>query len=139
MSNLYKKYLSLKIEDSDSFYLFESGIFYIFISEDAKVMSKVLNLKLSNLNSFIEKCGFPASHLEKYLSRLSVMNYNIKIVTTSSFLAYTQKDYLTNNKVKVLMKTLANIKSDNLSISQAYDLINDISEKAQNIIREIEK
>lgn len=139
MSNLYKKYLSLKIEDSDSFYLFESGIFYIFISEDAKVMSKVLNLKLSNLNYFIEKCGFPASHLEKYLSRLSVMNYNIKIVTTSSFLAYTQKDYLTNNKVKVLMKTLANIKSDNLSISQAYDLINDISEKAQNIIREIEK
>ena len=35
MSTLYKKYLSLKIEDGDYFYLFENGIFYIFIGDDA--------------------------------------------------------------------------------------------------------
>lgn len=139
MSNLYKKYLSLKIEDSNSFYLFENGLFYIFISEDAKLMSKVLNLKLVSLNSLVEKCGFPASHLDKYLSRLSGLEYNVKIVTSSSFLAYKQKDYFTNTKAKQLLKKISNITSDELSISQAYELIDDISQEARSIIKEIEQ
>ena len=82
MSNLYKKYLSLKIENSENFYLFESGIFYIFLAEDAKVMSPVLNLKLTNLNSIIVKCGFPTSQLSKRsikarIETSSIIQYNL--------------------------------------------------------------
>ena len=91
MSSLYKRYLSFKIENSDNFYLFESGIFYLFIDNDAKFMSNILNLKLTNLNSQIVKCGFPTSHLDKYLKILKDMNYsNIQIVSSNSFLAYSQ-------------------------------------------------
>lgn len=91
LSSLYKRYLSLKIENSNNFYLFESGIFYLFIDNDAKFMSNILNLKLTNLNSQIVKCGFPTSHLDKYLKILKDMNYsNIQIVSSNSFLAYSQ-------------------------------------------------
>ena len=139
MSNLYKKYLSLKIEDSDYFYLFENGIFFIFISDDAKFMAEKLNLKLTNLNSSIVKCGFPSSHLNKYLYIFNKENYKVKIVNSNSMLAYSQKDYITNNKVKELLKKLSDTNSNNLSISQTYDFIDTLSCEAQNIIAEIEK
>lgn len=59
MSKLYEKYKSLKSENNDKLYLFKSGIFYIFLDEDAKKMSNFLNLKLTNLNESICKCRFP--------------------------------------------------------------------------------
>lgn len=139
MSNLYKKYLSLKIDDSSTFYLFENGIFYIFLSEDAEVMSQVLHLKLTNLNSFVYKYGFPASHLEKYLSLLNTMNYPIKIVNSDSYLAYSQKDYFTNCKIKDFMKKVSHLQPDILSISQSYEVLNDLSREADFLIKEIEK
>ena len=139
MSNLYKRYLSLKIENSDNFYLFENGIFYIFLDDDAKIMAKALNLKLSNLNSSIVKCGFPTSHLDKYLTRLKNLDYdNVKIVSSSSFLAYSQKDYLTNVDAKKFVKKIANIDSESLSISQAFELINELSVTAKEIVEKIE-
>lgn len=138
MSNLYKKYLSLKIENANSFYLFENGIFYIFISDDAKIMSQILNLKLTNLNSYIVKCGFPSSQLDKYLGILNKSKYDIKIVNSNSFLAYSQKDYFSNNKVKDLIKKLASTKSDELSISQIYELLDNFSDEAKNLVEEIE-
>ena len=139
LSSLYKRYLSLKIENSDNFYLFESGIFYLFIDNDAKFMSNILNLKLTNLNSQIVKCGFPTSHLDKYLKILKDMNYsNIQIVSSNSFLAYSQKDYFTNIKAKNLIKKIANVRSDNLSISQAFDFIEEIPSEAKLIVHEID-
>lgn len=57
MSKLYKQYVSLKIKDSNKMYLFKCGIFYIFLDEDAKIMSKFLDLKLTNLNSVVVKCS----------------------------------------------------------------------------------
>ena len=50
-----------------------------------------------------------------------------------------KKDYLTNNKIKKLLKKLSTTNSSNLSISQTYDFIDSISSEAQNIIAEIEK
>lgn len=78
MSELYKKYMSLKMQDSEKLYLFKSGIFYIFIDEDAKLMSKKLNLKLSNLNPLILKCGFPISAFEKYIDLINKTDYSYK-------------------------------------------------------------
>lgn len=139
MSNLYKKYLSLKIEDINTFYLFESGIFYIFISEDAKFMSRLLDLKLSNLNSFVEKCGFPASHLNKYLLKLLALNYNVKIVTSDSFLAYSQKDYFSNQNSREFLKKVSNIDINSLSIGEAFEFLEELASESTDIINEIEK
>ena len=65
MSKLYKKYVLLKINNPKKIYLFESGIFYIFIHDDAVLMANMLNLKLTNLNSAIMKCGFPVKSADK--------------------------------------------------------------------------
>lgn len=65
MSKLYNQYVILKVNNPNKFFLFKSGIFFIFLDEDAKIMSKVLNLKLSNLNADILKCGFPENSLDK--------------------------------------------------------------------------
>lgn len=57
-SKLYQKYLSLKIEDSNYLYLFNSKEYYFFIANDALEVAYSLNLDLTNLNSIIMKCGF---------------------------------------------------------------------------------
>ncbi len=50
MSKLYDIYSSLKSNEPKSdktLYLFKSGIFFILIDEDAKIASKILNLKIT--------------------------------------------------------------------------------------------
>ena len=87
MSKIYQKYLSLKNSKnytSHTMYLFKSGIFFIFIDEDAKIMSQILGLKLGKLNEEIVKCGFPIHSLEKYMQLLSSTPYHIEIVSTDS-------------------------------------------------------
>lgn len=78
MSKLYNKYLELKSKNNNTFtlYLFKSGIFYIFLDKDAEIMSNLLHLKLTKLNDNIVKCGFPATHIEKYLKMIELTNYN---------------------------------------------------------------
>ena len=75
MSKLYNKYLELKSNDDSVLYLLKSGMFYIFLHEDAKIVSEKLNLKLTNLNNNILKCGFPINSLTKYAGLLD--NYKI--------------------------------------------------------------
>ena len=41
MSTLYNRYLQLKQEKCDVYYLFKYGIFYIFLDDDAKDISKL--------------------------------------------------------------------------------------------------
>ena len=49
MSKLYKKYNELKSTNNNQLYLFKSGMFLIFLDNDAKLVSKELNLKLTKL------------------------------------------------------------------------------------------
>ena len=60
MSKLYQKYQQLKKENPEKCYLFKSGIFYIFLEDDAKKLGPMLSLKITNLNDSVVKCGFPA-------------------------------------------------------------------------------
>ena len=82
MSKLYERYLKLKKQDSSVLYLFKNGIFYIFLEEDAKKMSSLLNLKLTNLNESVLKCGFPVNNLAKYSSLIQSNGYQVHIVET---------------------------------------------------------
>ena len=67
MGKLYIEYLKRKKEDCNKYYLFKSGLFYIFIDEDAKEISKITSLNITSLNNDIVKCGFPSNSLNKYL------------------------------------------------------------------------
>lgn len=91
MSKLYEKYLLLKNKNPSQMYLFKSGIFYIFLADDAKKASSLLNLKLSYLNESVFKCGFPVNSLDKYLSLLENMSCKIELVESTNSLSQSKK------------------------------------------------
>lgn len=138
MSKLYKKYLELKKTNSSKIYLFRSGLFYIFIEDDAYIMSKFLNLRLTNLNESVVKCGFPVSVLNKYLNLIKAFNYNIVIIDTLNSTPLSCNNYISNEKMKELINKLSLIDSNNLSIKEIYSLVDDLSNQAKEIKNEVE-
>lgn len=139
MSKLFDIYKSLKQEDSKTLFLFKSGIFYIFLDEDAKIINNLLDLKLTNLNTQIVKCGFPANSLQKYLKLLSFTDYNIKIIDNSSNTSFKVKDFTMNNNNIDLLKTISNVNEENLSVKDAYGFITNIKHKAIEILKGAEE
>lgn len=140
MSKIYDKYKILKTSNnynSNTLYLFKAGLFFIFIDEDAKIVSNLLNLKLGNLNDTIVKCGFPCNSLQKYLTLLKNTPYNVEIVsldTQESPMA--SNNYLTNSQLKIIADEILNLKIDDLSISQAYDFLYKVQQKLSDVTRE---
>lgn len=135
MSKLYKNYVILKIQNPDKIYLFESGIFYIFIHDDAILMSNLLNLKLSNLNSVIYKCGFPINSAEKYFKILKEMNYDFSIIPANSITPQPLATHLISKQYEDIIEDFLKINADELSIPQAFDSIKNFQKrfkKAQN-------
>lgn len=135
MSKLFNIYIQLKQRDSKTLYLFKSGIFYIFLDDDAKIINQLLDLKLTNLNTDVVKCGFPANALQKYLKLLSFTNYNIKIIDNLSNTSFKLKDFTINNNTIDLLKTISNINEENLSIKDAYEFITNIKRNAIEILK----
>ena len=138
MSKLYNKYLQLKDENPSSYYLFKSGIFYIFLAEDAVKMSKFLNLKLTNLNETVVKCGFPVKNSEKYLNLLKLNNYDVEIVESIDSQA-SPKEQIFYANAKNFIKDLSNIDYTNISVSEAFSLLEKISLQAKNYLNTIWK
>lgn len=136
MSKIYQQYMALKMLDSNQLYLFKSGIFYIFVDEDAKLMSSILNLKLTNLNSIIVKCGFPTSQIEKYSRLIRLSNHTFKIIDMSNNTSYLPSQYNMQNNIEELLKKIANINSNSLSISSAFEFIDNISKECKYLLEE---
>lgn len=133
-SKLYKKYISLKIENSEKIYLFKCGIFYIFISDDAKIVAPLLNLRLTNLNSIIVKCGFPVNGSEKYFKKIKELNLNVEIVTlTNSSTNIGLENCLNNKEFIEIIDNFMKIDIDNLSISQAFDILKDLQDRLRKL------
>lgn len=132
-SKLYQKYLSLKNEDSTSYYLFQSGIFYIFIADDAVKIAPILDLKLTNLNANIMKCGFPVSSTEKYFRKFKELNLNVKVIALND-MSHTSsaKEHINIIKSNKIIDEFLKINIDNLSISQAFDLLYNLQDKLKN-------
>ena len=135
MSRLYEKYKSLKLENSSKLYLFKSGIFYIFLDEDAIRMSKLLNLKLTNLNETIVKCGFPVKNADKYIHLIKLNNYEIDIIDSSNPSAYSNFNYVLNEQIKQFIMDLSEIDYYQLSVSEAFALIEKISNTAKKFFQ----
>lgn len=137
MSKMYKRYLELKKENNSKIYLFKSGIFYLFLDDDAKLMSNVLNLRLTNLNETILKCGFPVNNLNKYINLIKSLGYDVNIIDNLADKPVPTKNYLLNSSMEALINTLTSINPNELSIKEAYSLIDNLIAKAKKIEKEM--
>ena len=102
MSKLYKKYLQLKNENSEKYYLFHSGIFYIFLAEDSAYLSKKLGLKQTKFTDEVNKCGFPQNSKAKYVKFLNEIGIDHKIIEKED--ALVTVDHSVLKKLKEIKK-----------------------------------
>ena len=140
MSKLYDIYSSLKNNEPKSdktLYLFKSGIFFILIDEDAKIASKILNLKITFLTENIVKCGFPISSLEKYSSIIQHTYYIFQIIDSSSNINYSLKNYSLNQDIKTFLLQIADLDTNNLSIKEAYEILDNFKNTSTNLLKGI--
>lgn len=80
MSKFYEAYLNLKRKNSEKLYLFRMGNFYIFLADDAKRVSTVTTLKITNFNNDVVKCGFPVIAKDKYLEIFQNIHLNVEVI-----------------------------------------------------------
>ena len=118
MSKLYNEYLKLKSKNKEKIYLFKSGNFYIFIDDDAKKISEITTLKLTNLSSEILKCGFTKDALEKYISIFKNLNINIEII----------EEIKENNTNEEIIKKIRKINIDSTTPLKALNILNELKE-----------
>ncbi len=136
MSKLYEKYKTLKkIKSNSTLYLFPYGIFFIFLEDDARLVSQALGLKLGNLNDSIVKCGFPINSLEKYSNLLKNLGYNVEVIDMKSDKTYSCLEYLHNEQLANLMNEICDIDINNLAIREVYDLLYKIQDTFSSILK----
>ena len=133
MSKLFTLYKQLKNENSETIYLFKSGIFFIALADDAIYLSNHFNLKLTNLNTSVVKCGFPVSSVDKHIKLFSSYGIDFKLINRDLNTIYSPKDFQIDSNIQDLLNTIVSIDIDNLSISEAYNFIDNIKKKASNI------
>lgn len=134
MSNLYNRYLQLKQENNETFYLFKYGIFYIFLDDDAKKISQLLNFKLTNLNASVVKCGFPASQLNKYLAYFRGSNITVKIIESIQSPVLSDYAYVYYKRCDSFIDSVSKINPDTLSISEAFNTLQKLSLESSELL-----
>lgn len=123
MSKLYKKYNELKNTNANQLYLFKSGMFFIFLDNDAKLISKEINLKLTKLNDNIVKCGFPVNSFKKYSDLLKERGFEFSIIDENSSVVTSTSNYLNNIEIVNIINKIKNIDIDRTSPIQAFNIL----------------
>ena len=131
MSKLLNTYLNLKKQNPKTIYLFKSGLFYIALEDDAKLLSNQLNLKITNLNDEAVKCGFPVSSFDKYFPRIKEINEQVKILDKDTISE--AANYVDNKNIQELITEIKNVDINNLSVSQAFAFIEKIKANVSSI------
>ena len=137
MSKLYDAYKYCKKNNNEerTLFLFKAGIFYLFLDEDAKIASNILNLKLTYLNDTVLKCGFPTSALNKYSILLAHHNYKLKIIDTSTKNICEVNQIEAKEKIKILVEELSKIDIDNCSVSEVYEKLEKYIQMSKEILQ----
>ncbi len=123
MSKLYKIYNELKATNDNQLYLFKAGIFFIFLDNDAKLVSNELDLKLTKLNDNIVKCGFPINSFEKYSNLLKERGFEFSIIDENSSIVTSTSDYLNNIEIVNTINKIKNIDINKISPIQAFNIL----------------
>ncbi len=122
MSKLYTKYLSLKENNKDKYYLFECGIFYLFIGSDAEKLGDLLKLKITPLNDSVKKCGFPVKSIDKYKILFLKHNLDVEII------AKEEKPY-THDFCLNIIKSLKEVDLNYISPMESMKFLQDLKDK----------
>jgi DNA mismatch repair ATPase MutS len=133
MSKLFNKYQKLKKTNSSKIYLFKSGIFYIFLDDDAKKISNSLGLKLTPLNDCVQKCGFPASKLSKYTEQLNNLNFDYQIIDENLNDVNIQEDYIKQNDIISIVNSIKKLDMNKITPMQAFTLLLDYNKTLNNM------
>lgn len=129
MGKLYNKYLQLKKENVETAYAFKAGIFYIFLDEDAELVSTKLGLKLTPLNDTILKCGFPISKLSKYINLLEEEKIAYKIVDANLEIVTNTEAHLAENETLFVINTIKKMDLNKISPMDALNLLVELQNK----------
>lgn len=135
MSKLYSKYSELKNNNPDTLYLFKSGIFFIALEDDAKLLSEELKLRITNLNENIIKCGFPVSREEHYLRLLQAKDISFEIIDNAYGVIKNYSDYMNNDKLKAIVKQIVDINFDEITFKEAYEILRSTSNHLKEIYK----
>ncbi len=135
MSKLYDKFVLLKASNKDKLYLFESGIFYIALNEDAAKLSEIFGFKITNLNENTTKCGFPKKRIEYYATILEKLNIEVEKVSLNEEEKSIECENFDENQFKNIAIKLAKIDFDNLTFKQAFEMLYDMSLKTRKILK----
>ena len=92
-----------------------------------------LDLKLTNLNSSILKCGFPVKSSDKYLNKLKNLNYEFEIISNENT-SHNLINYIQNEKITKIIENFIKTNIDELSISQAFDVLTNLQNEFKDII-----
>ena len=133
MSKLYSKYSELKGNNPNTLYLFKSGIFFIALEDDARLLSEHLKLRITNLNENIVKCGFPISRQEHYLRILQAKEISFQIIDNTYGVIENYSDYMNNDKLKTIIQDIVNINFDEITFKQAYEILLSTSKNLKQI------
>lgn len=127
MSKLYEKFLKLKSENESKVYLLKSGIFFIALNEDAKILSDKLGFKITNLNESVVKCGFPQTKLDFYSNLLRNNNVDFEIIDSNYGKIERIDEYLSNENIKSVIADIVSIDFNEISYKEAYNKLENIS------------
>ena len=128
MRKLQKLYDELKKKEQKTIYIFKVGIFYNILNEDARVVNKAINLKLTDLGPNLIKCGFPVSQIDKYTNLLKSKNLQFKVINS-----LTSSNSNQNTSYTSIIKYIQNINLDNTTCKEAFDTLYNIQQKLKNI------
>lgn len=132
MSRIYDKYLELKKEDANKLYLFKSGLFYIFLEEDALRISKITTLKCTQFTPTVKKCGFPENTLERYLQIFKELNLNVEVIELEKKEKATKEERkIKKGKIKSI-DDLQSLNLDMITPIQAIQILYEIKKEIEN-------
>lgn len=80
--SISEEYKATKEKHADGILLFQAGIFYRIMFEDAKKVSDALGLKLrveGDADAPQYFCGFPKSGLDKYIGKLVRAGFSVAV------------------------------------------------------------
>ena len=114
----------LKIQYKEYLILFKSGIFYEAFDEDAVILNRLFNYKISKKKNNM-RAGFPLSNIEKVEKELEDKKINYMIIENKK-ITYTS----TNKKNK--FSSLAHDVYDFITIKNRIDEINKVLNERSN-------
>lgn len=121
-----KQYEKLKKNDPNKIYIFKVGIFYNILSEDARLVSNAIGLKLTDLGPEIVKCGFPIAKLDKYTNLLTTHNIPFEVVSMPA-------SSCQSSPYSSIISKIRNIDLNNTTFKEAFDILYNIQQKLKNM------